>query len=299
MARNRKGLPIDGMLLLDKPHGISSNRALQQLKFLMNAQKAGHTGSLDPIATGLLPLCFGHCTKISNMFLDSDKRYTVKIKLGETTDSGDSEGEILSTRDIMFTDSDLEQALKSFVGKLKQIPPMYSALKRNGQPLYKLARQGIEVKREPRDVRVFELNQLNRTTDTLELDVWCSKGFYVRSLAMDLGETLGCGGHVVELRRTAVGNFTIDQAKTIEQVEEIEQLDERHNLLIATDQALLHLPKIDLDKESTENICYGRPIRGVNLPNTGLARLYSDQNKFLGLGEISDQGTIAPKRLFI
>ena len=192
--RIRRGVPVDGMLMLDKPAGISSNGALQAAKRLLNAQKAGHTGSLDPIATGLLPLCFGKATKVSEMFLNFDKSYTATLQLGTSTDSGDRAGNVINSLPVNVSLEEIESALSSFRGEIMQVPPMYSALKRNGQPLYKLARQGIEVERAPRKVTVYDIELCSFNETKLVLHVSCSKGFYVRSLAMDLGVELGCGG---------------------------------------------------------------------------------------------------------
>ena len=280
--RRRKGVPLDGMLLLDKPTNISSNHALQATKRLLNAQKAGHTGSLDPIATGLLPLCFGKATKVSGMFLESNKAYEVEIKLGITTDSGDREGQIINESASTTSLSQIEEALSPFMGEISQIPPMYSALKRNGQPLYKLAREGIEVERSPRKVTVYELSIIDFDKDILKLNVVCSKGFYIRSLAMDIGESLGIGAHVSELRRTAVGSFTIDQSVTLDQLEFLEGPDARQKLLIPIDQALTHLPQLNLPETSASFLVHGRTVRAIQPFKTGLTRLYEDGQRFLG-----------------
>ena len=220
---------MDGMLLLDKPCGVSSNHALQSAKRLLNAQKAGHTGSLDPIATGLLPLCFGRATKVSGMFLESNKTYVVDIQLGVSTNTGDREGSIIAEANEIPLFEKIEKSLEPFIGEISQIPPMYSALKRNGQPLYKLARQGIEVERTPRQVTIFKLTVLSFSDDILRLEVVCSKGFYIRSLAMDIGESLGVGAHVKELRRTAVAGFTVAESVTLEQLESLESPETRQN----------------------------------------------------------------------
>jgi tRNA pseudouridine55 synthase len=289
---------MDGMLLLDKPCGVSSNHALQSAKRLLNAQKAGHTGSLDPIATGLLPLCFGKATKVSGMFLESDKAYVVDIKLGVATDSGDREGNIISETNEIPPFEKIEESLKPFMGEILQIPPMYSALKRNGQPLYKLARQGIEVERAPRQVTIFNLTVQSFKDDMLTLEVVCSKGFYIRSLAMDLGESLGIGAHVKELRRTAVAGFTVAEAVTLEQLEALESPETRQNLLTPVDRALSHLPKVDLPESSVSFFCHGQTVRTVAPFKTGLNRLYAANERFLGLAEITDDGKVVPKRLF-
>ena len=276
---NRKknsGTPIDGIVLLDKPQGISSNKALQITKRLFNARKAGHTGSLDPLATGVLPICFGHGTKISEMFLNSDKRYEVGIKLGICTDSGDSEGTILSTRDVSYSAEQLENVIQSFEGEIQQIPPMFSALKKDGQPLYKLARKGIEVKREPRSVTVYDINYHVTAHDYLQLSVHCSKGFYIRSLAMDIGDALNCGAHVDTLRRTTVSNFEIDQCVSLEQLEVLQSPEVRQNLIIPIDQTLSHLPEIDLPQNQAQLFCHGQSIRALTPLKSGLTRIYSE-----------------------
>lgn len=289
------------MLLLDKPGGLTSNQALQKAKRLLNAQKAGHTGSLDPIATGLLPLCFGHATKISGMFLNADKCYQVKIQLGIKTDSGDREGAVIarSKDKALPTLMQIENALQQFRGQIEQIPPMYSALKSNGQPLYKLARQGIEIDRQPRRVTVYDLSIIDVQHDFLSLSVACSKGFYIRSLAMDLGDVLGCGGHVNALRRVKVGAFTIDQTVTLEQLEVLQSAQHRQRLLLPTDHALADLPKVDLTAKTADYFCHGQPVRALKLPKPGLARIYTEDNSFLGLGEVANDGMVLPKRLFV
>jgi tRNA pseudouridine55 synthase len=296
--RRRKGIPMDGMLLLDKPCGVSSNHALQSAKRLLNAQKAGHTGSLDPIATGLLPLCFGRATKVSGMFLESNKTYVVDIQLGVSTNTGDREGSIIAEANEIPLFEKIEKSLEQFIGEISQIPPMYSALKRNGQPLYKLARQGIEVERTPRQVTIFKLAVLNFSDDILRLEVVCSKGFYIRSLAMDIGESLGVGAHVKELRRTAVAGFTVAKSVTLEQLESLESPETRQNLLTPVDRALYHLPKTDLPENCVRFFCHGQTVRTVAPFTPGLNRLYAANERFLGLGEITDDGRVVPKRLF-
>ncbi|MEA3291759.1 MAG: tRNA pseudouridine(55) synthase TruB [Pseudomonadota bacterium] len=296
-GRSRRGMPVNGVLLLDKPAGITSNGALQEAKQMLFAQKAGHTGSLDPIATGLLPLCFGEATKISSLFLGADKRYWVRIKLGETTRTGDCEGEVIERRPVAVTAQEAETALEKFRGDFEQVPPMYSALKKNGQPLYKLARQGIEVEREPRPVSVYSLELLSLEGDMLELDLACSRGFYVRSLAVDLGETLGCGGHVVALRRTAVGGLKVGNAITLDELQASPSPKEREQFLLTVDRALEHLPRIDLSDNVAFYFCRGQSVRAADLPAKGWVRVYSEGAGFLGLGEITDDHRVAPKKL--
>jgi len=298
-SRRKRGEAVNGMLLLDKPGSISSNLALQKVKRLLNAQKAGHTGSLDPLATGLLPICFGHATKISGMLLNSDKRYDVAIQLGIKTDSGDCDGNVIERSDVNVTQSQIEDVLGHFRGQLSQIPPMYSALKHKGQPLYKLARKGIEIDREPRQVTVYDLSLSSFKDSVIDLSVSCSKGFYVRSLAMEIGEALGCGAHVSMLRRTGVSIFSIEQTITIAQLEVLESPEHRQRLLLPTDHALGHLPRVDLTKKSSHYFCQGQAVRSLQAQQAGMTRLYSENNIFLGLGEVSADGSIAPKRLFI
>ena len=233
------------------------------------------------------------------MFLDSNKRYEVTIRLGVSTETGDSDGDVLETRPVNVSMADLEKALDSFRGKILQVPPMYSALKKDGVPLYKLARKGVEIERAPRKVKVESLDILCFEDDRVDIDIQCSKGFYVRSLAMDLGNLLGTGGMVESLRRTAVGKFSIEQSVTIEQLEALEPGECRQNLVLPADEALSHLPKIDLNEASTRYFCQGQSVRAIQTTQAGLARLYSNKNQFLGLGEVSKDGKVAPKRLFV
>lgn len=286
------------MLLLDKPEGCSSNQALQKAKFLLNARKAGHTGSLDPIATGLLPLCFGETTKISNLFLNADKTYQVEIKLGVTTETGDREGNIVEKNKVGVHQERLEEVLAGYRGEFKQVPPMYSALKRNGQPLYKLARKGIEVEREARPVCVYSLDLDQFKQDLLRLTVSCSRGFYIRTLAEDIGRDLGCGGHVQSLRRTQVGDFVVEQAVTLEQLGAIVSPEQRENLLLPTDRGLAHLPELRIPENLARYIKLGQSVRTTQGSSPGLVRLYGESSGFLGLGEITEDYRLSPKRLF-
>ena len=298
-GRRRKGDPVDGILLLDKPTDISSNFALQKAKRLLNAQKAGHTGSLDPIATGLLPLCFGKATKVSELLLGSDKTYEVDIILGVETDSGDREGEVINRSPVLVELAAIREVLERFQGTIQQIPPMHSALKRDGQPLYKLARKGITVERAPRTVTVYELSILSFDSPRLKLSVTCSKGFYIRSLAQDIGQQLETGAHVDELRRTAVGSFSIADAVTLHQLENMTDILECRNSLTPTDQALLHLPRINLTSDLITGICQGRMVQIPEQADPGLSRVYSPEEKFIGLADITAMGTAIPKRIFI
>lgn len=297
-GKRKKGVPVDGLLLVDKPAGVTSNRTLQIVRRLLNAQKAGHTGSLDPIATGVLPICFGHATKMSGMLLNSDKRYDVGIRLGVSTDSGDREGHILSTHAVEHDSAMLDQVLSRFRGEIQQVPPMFSALKQNGQPLYKLARKGLEVKREPRAVMVHEISIQNVQSDYLELQVHCSKGFYIRSLAMDIGSALKCGAHVDQLRRIAVSDLEIDQCISLEQLEALVSPEVRQGLLIPPDRMVRHLPKIELSGSSARMFCQGQSVRLLKCPDHGLVRLYSQSSQFLGLGKVMEEGRVAPEKVF-
>lgn len=300
MARKggQRGFPVNGLLLLDKPAGCSSNQALQRAKQMLYARKAGHTGSLDPVATGLLPLCFGEATKISSLFLHADKTYQVRIRLGVATETGDCEGAEIERRPIAFSDSQLGDVLTRYRGEYDQVPPMYSALKRNGQPLYKLARQGITIDREPRPVKVYSLDLDDRQEETLDLTVSCSRGFYIRTLAEDIGRDLGCGGHVESLRRTRVGDFTLEQALTLEQIEAVASPREREKLLMPSDQGLAHLPALSLPENLARYLKLGQSVRSIKATSPGLVRLYSDTSGFMGLGEVSDDFRLSPKRLF-
>ncbi len=295
--RKRNCRPLNGILLIDKPRGITSNHALQRAKRMMQACKAGHTGSLDPIATGLLPLCFGEATKVSQFMLDADKQYWVRIKLGEATTTYDSEGEVTQSGVVDCTQRQIEKTLKSFVGPITQLPPMYSAVKQGGQALYKLARAGIEVERKPRHVTVHHIDLLDFSGEYLELDILCTKGTYIRTIAQDLGQKLGCGAHVVELRRLGVGDFKIDEALTLEQIEEFDTLEDCQNQLLPVDEALLGLPDVTLTSLATHYLLQGQPVSTKHGQEPGLVRLYTEENGFLGMGEILDDGRVAPKRL--
>jgi len=304
VARRRKGRPVDGMLVLDKPQGMSSNQALQTVKRLYNAAKAGHTGSLDPLATGVLPLCFGEATKFSRFLLDADKAYTSTFVLGVTTASGDADGEVLETADAgAVTEQQVQDALAQFRGEIEQVPSMFSALKHQGQPLYKLARAGEEVERKPRQVTVYELELLAfRGGEQAEVDVRlsCSKGTYVRSIAEDLGKALGCGGHVSVLRRTAAGPFDESRAvslQTLEALRDQEAFAEMDALLLPLDAALGELPMVQVSEAGGFYIRQGQPVLVPNSPVSGMVRMGLESGEFLGIGEILDDGRVAPRRL--
>ena len=300
MSRRRKtGVELDGVLLLDKPAGLTSNEALQKVKRLLNARKAGHTGSLDPIATGLLPLCFGEATKISRFLLEADKHYHTRLMLGQTTTTGDAEGEVLQTRSVAVTEKQLRRAVREFVGEIQQVPPMYSALKKDGQPLYKLARQGIEVERQARPVRVYEISDVSLIgPDQAEMEIRCSRGFYVRSFAEDLGDRLGCGAHVGGLRRLGVGNFQLAEAIALQTLRELPDPVARAQQLLSTDRALESMPEVRLSRDAAYYLCRGQAVKAAGLPTAGWVRLYTESRRFLGVGQVRTDGRVAPKRLF-
>ena len=300
MGRRRKqsvGDPVDGILLLDKPAGITSNEALQRARKLLAARKAGHTGSLDPIATGLLPLCFGSSTRWSGYFLGSDKYYKATVRLGETTETGDSEGAVTNRLPVSVTESQVRSTLQEFLGTRLQVPPMYSAIKVDGQPLYKLARQGKEVEREAREVTVHELDLQSYDGRDVELTLRCSSGFYVRTLATEVGERLDTGAHVIGLRRLGVAGLLVDQALTLEDLEKMAGPAERRTCLGAVGEALDHLPAVELSVDAAFYLCRGQSVRASNLPGEGNVRLYSSATGFLGVGVVGPHGTVAPERL--
>ncbi|NND67848.1 MAG: tRNA pseudouridine(55) synthase TruB [Halioglobus sp.] len=306
MARKRRGRPLNGILVLDKPAGMSSNQALQSAKRLFFAAKAGHTGSLDPLATGVLPLCFGEATKFSQYLLDADKAYESTIVLGCATNTGDAEGEVLKECDATgVSESDVREALTAFEGEIEQVPSMYSAIKQNGQPLYKLARQGIEVEREPRRVviKTLELRAF-RPGARAEVDIYlaCSKGTYVRSLAEDLGSALGVGGHVSVLRRTKAGPFGIGDSVTLSTLEGLkagDELKQMDQLLRPADAALDELPLVRLSESGGYYMRQGQPVMVPNAPCDGIVRVALETGEFLGVGEILDDGRVAPRRLIV
>jgi tRNA pseudouridine55 synthase len=294
--------PVSGVLLLDKPVGWTSNAALQAVKRLYRAEKAGHTGSLDPLASGLLPICLGEATKLSGWLLEADKVYRFTCRLGATTTTGDAEGEILVTRPVgPLNPERVEAALRRFTGAIQQTPPMYSALKRNGQPLYKLARQGIEVERAPREVTIHALRLLRLDSEELECELRCSKGTYVRTLAADLGEALGCGAHVTALRRIAVEPYDAARMVTLEALREraeqgLATLDE---VLLSADSALPDWPAVRVRGDAAFYLRQGQPILVPRVPTRGWVRLYEGEERFLGIGEILDDGRVAPRRLLL
>jgi tRNA pseudouridine55 synthase len=302
MSRQRKkrGRNISGILVLDKPAGMSSNGSLQHVKRLFNANKAGHTGNLDVPATGLLPICLGEATKVSAYLLDSDKTYRARCKLGITTSTGDAAGEVLNTCDVPeISESDMVEACNKFIGEIEQVPPMYSALKQNGKRLYELAYKGIEVERKAREVTIFDIKLLGFSQDEFEIEVVCSKGTYIRTLAEDIGHVLGCGAHILTLRRLAAGPFKESQMISPEKLQEIadqgfEKLDD---LLLPMDLALTNLPEVRLSEDVAYYLCRGQAVTVSGLPKSGRLRIYDNLGQFIGLGEVADDGRLAPKRL--
>jgi len=314
MAKRRKGRPINGVLLLDKPHGLSSNHALQTVKRIYFAQKAGHTGALDPLATGMLPICLGEGTKFSQFLLDTDKTYQVTAKLGIRTTTSDAGGEVVSEKPVSVSDEQLATALDSFRGTTKQIPSMYSALKYQGKPLYKYAREGIEVPRESRDITVFSLTLLCFDTDEVKLEIHVSKGTYIRTIVDDLGELLGCGAHVADLRRLAVGSYPMDKMVTLPQLEALlEQANTQDitpselldPLLLPMQSAVEDMPTVYVDDMSANFLRHGNPVQAYKAPADGSVQVYVGEDEhdetaeFIGVGFINDDGQLAPKRIVV
>lgn len=295
--KRRSCLPVHGVLLLDKPAGLTSNQALQAAKRLLNACKAGHTGSLDPIATGLLPLTFGDATRISQFLLEADKRYRTVCRLGVSTTTYDAEGEVTARRPVAVTRGQVERVLARFRGEIEQLPPMYSAIKRGGVPLYKLARAGQEVERTPRRVVVRALELRALEDERLTLDIVCSKGTYIRTLAHDIGEALGCGAHIERLRRLAVGELSVEEAVTLEALEACADAAARAALLRPVDAVLRGLPDVHLTPLAAFYLRQGQAVSARHTHPPGWVRLYEGPDRFLGLGEVLDDGRVAPRRL--
>ncbi|MDP2070281.1 tRNA pseudouridine(55) synthase TruB [Methylotenera sp.] len=289
---------INGVLLLDKPLGFSSNQALQKIKWLYQAAKAGHTGTLDPLATGLLPLCFGEATKFAHYLTDADKTYFATLKLGETTNTGDAEGEVLSTQPVNVSQAQFAEVCRQFVGKISQIPPMYSALKHEGKALYEYARAGVEIERKERFITIHSITLNSFEQDVASITVTCTKGTYIRTLAEDIGKKLGCGAHLIGLRRTQTANYQIAQSITLEQFEAMSEA-QRIAALLPPDSAVLALPAMTLDEDSTFYLQRGQAVWQSGAIPQGLIRLYSENQVFLGLGEQQSDGKIAPKRLIV
>lgn len=286
---------LDGVLLLDKSAGVGSNALLQTVKRLYGAAKAGHAGTLDPLASGLLLVLFGEATKFSQFALDADKEYLARARLGATTSTGDADGEVLERRPCTSNLADIEAALAGLRGELQQVPPMYSALKHAGRPLYELAREGLDVPRAPRRIRVHELQLLGFAGDELELRIRCSKGTYVRTLAEDIGRALGCGAHLAALRRTRSGGFGVEQAATLEQLQR-DAASARDARLLPTERLLAGLPRVDLPAAQAERFARGQALRMEQAP-AGQCSVYGQQGRLLGLGEGGATGELRPRRL--
>lgn len=295
----RRGRKVHGILLLNKPIGMTSNGVLQHVKRLFNAQKAGHTGSLDKLASGLLPICFGEATKFSSFLLEADKRYQAVCTLGRTTTTGDAEGETLETHSTEGINLDkITQVVQAFLGPIEQIPPMHSALKRQGQALYKLARQGQVVERLPRSITIYELTIQSLVDNQLTMEVHCSKGTYIRTLAEDMGKALGCGAYLSALHRTKVGHYQeMVDLTTLEQTLQQGQEEALDRLLIPMHNILTHYPQVTLSTDMTYYIRQGHPVQVAHAPTQGLVKLFSNNNNFLGIGEVLEDGRVAPKRL--
>ena len=304
----RRGRDVHGVLLLDKPQGASSNDVLQKVKRLYNANKAGHTGALDPLATGMLPVCLGEATKFSRYLLDSDKRYRVIARLGQRTDTSDADGSVVQERPLTFTQADLDRALESFRGDTLQVPSMFSALKHQGRPLYEYARQGIEVPRDARPITVYELQFIRWQDNELELEIHCSKGTYIRTIIDDLGEQLGCGAHVIMLRRLQVARYPTGKMVTLEQLNTLlqnepdeeaarQQLDA---LLLPMDSPASVFPEVNLLPVVAVYFKQGQPVQAAGVPSEGLVRVTEgDERKFIGMAEIDADGRVAPRRLVV
>ena len=287
---------LDGVLLLDKPAGMTSNAALQKAKWLLAAAKAGHTGTLDPMASGLLPLCFGEATKFAGELLHADKGYSAAVRLGVRTETADAEGAVLETRPVAVTREQLDAVLARFRGKISQLPPMHSALKHEGRPLYEYARKGVEIARAPREVEIFSLNLREYGGDRFSFDVECSKGTYVRTLAQDIGEALGCGGHLIALRRFRIGNLRLEDAVTLEALEGLPPAS-RAALLQPADALLADLPRLELDEAMALRFSHGQAVRTRERSSAERWRVYAADGRFLGLGRFGPDERIAPARL--
>ncbi|HCP49719.1 MAG TPA: tRNA pseudouridine(55) synthase TruB [Gammaproteobacteria bacterium] len=303
MGRNRKGRDLSGVVVLDKPRDMTSSDAVQHVKSSFNARKVGHTGSLDPLATGVLPLCFGEATKFSRFLLTSDKKYWVKLKLGIRTASGDADGDVVEERSTDGVTQDrIQHALESFRGEIDQIPSMYSAIKYRGKPLYKYARQGVEIERESRRINVYSIELSTFSGSEMTLRVHCSKGTYVRTIVDDLGEQLGCGAHVVELRRLMAGPFTESDMVTFEEIETARVDGRLDELLAPISSAVSQWPAVRLSATSAYYIRQGQPVLVPHAPSEGWVQLRescSNDEWFLGMGEIMEDGRVAPRRLIL
>lgn len=300
MGRRKRGRPVHGIVVLDKPGGMTSNHALQRVRRLFDAQKGGHTGSLDPMATGVLPICLGEATKVSGYLLDADKTYRFRCRLGERTDTGDADGAIIERRPVEgVDDAAIEAALEPLRGEILQVPPMHSALKHRGRPLYDYAHRGETVERPPRQTVIHRLEHVAREDDELVLEVDCAKGTYVRTLAEDFGEALGCGAHVTALRRLVAGSFTVDDMLSADVLERAGEqgFDSLDALLLPIDAALADWPEVALNADLVHFLRQGQAVQVPGAPTDGLLRLYQGDGTFVGLGQVLGDGRVAPKRL--
>lgn len=291
----RKGRVVDGVLLLDKPYAMTSNAALQTARRLLNAQKAGHTGTLDPLASGLLALTFGEATKFSADLLHADKTYIAGIKLGQKTTTGDLEGDFLQNRPVRVNRADIEKALNAFRGDILQVPPMFSALKRDGKTLYDLAREGVSIERQARPVRIEKLEILEFADELLTVEVTCSKGTYIRVLAEDIGEALGCGAHLASLRRTKVGVLSLEDAVTLQALETM-SVDERLATLKPLDALMQTLPAVHLSENDRVRFCHGQRL-ALGLPSCPRVRVYGPDEQMVGTARVNERGVLEPERL--
>ena len=291
----RKGRVVDGVLLLDKPYATTSNAALQTARRLLNAQKAGHTGTLDPLASGLLALTFGEATKFSADLLHADKTYIAGIKLGQKTTTGDLEGDFLQTRPVRVNRADIEKTLNAFRGDILQVPPMFSALKRDGKTLYDLAREGVSIERQARSVRIEKLEILEFADELLTVEVTCSKGTYIRVLAEDIGEALGCGAHLASLRRTKVGALSLEDAVTLQALETM-SVDERLATLKPLDALMQTLPAVHLSESDRVRFCHGQRL-ALGLQSSPRVRVYGPDGQMVGTARVNERGVLEPERL--
>jgi tRNA pseudouridine55 synthase len=300
MTEPQRKLPkfdIDGVLLLDKACGVSSNQALQQVRRLYQAKKAGHTGVLDPLATGLLPVCFGQATKFAQYLLDADKSYIATLKLGEATTTGDAEGDIIQTAPVECPQSDFEKIIKNFIGTINQTPPMYSALKHLGKPLYEYARQGIEIERKSREIVIYDISLISFSCPHVQISVKCSKGTYIRTLAEDIAQAAGTVAHLTALSRTSTAGFSLSNALNYEELQAI-TAEERLHKLLPCDILVAHFPKVLLDDAQTKCLKQGQVVQtDIKHDKMEKFRVYSMKNEFVGMGEIDQDGLLKALRL--
>ena len=296
MSKNKEKLKINGLLLIDKPLGFSSNQALSKIKWIFSAKKAGHTGTLDPLATGLLPICFGEATKFSSHLLNSEKTYEASIKLGWKSSTGDAEGKLTESKIISISLDKLEEVLSLFVGLSNQTPPMFSALKHKGQPLYKLAREGVKIERQQREIKISELKLLSYENNIIKFAVSCSKGTYIRTLAEDIANKLGMDGYLIDLRRTKIGNLNVEDALGLDKIESL-SIVKRNDFIKPTEVLVDEYPKIILIESEENLIKNGQQIQLSKKVNPEVYRLFSKSSAFIGLGEIDSKNLLKAVRL--